>query len=69
MASEMVPGVAMPDHSTIFRRIQDLSVQSIGNTITVTAKDCTKHTFYAVDSTRIKVNNRGGGSGYAKSGR
>ena len=61
MASEMVPGVAMPDHSTIFRRIQDLSVQSIGNTITVTAKDCTKHTFYAVDSTRIKVNNRGGG--------
>ncbi len=58
MVSEMMPGVPIPDHATMFRRIRDLSVQAMGSMVAVTARDGTRHVFYAVDTTGIKVANR-----------
>ncbi len=58
MVSEMMPGVPIPDHATMFRRIRDLSVQVMGSMVAVTARDGTRHMFYAVDTTGIKVANR-----------
>ncbi len=43
MVSEMMPGVPMPDHATMFRRIRGLSVQAMGSMVAVTARDGTRH--------------------------
>ena len=45
-------------YATMFRRIRDLSVQAMGSIVAVTARDGTRHMFYAVDTTGIKVANR-----------
>lgn len=58
MASEMAPGIPMPHYATIFRRIRDLRVQKIGGMVTVSAGDGSM-VLFAVDTTGIKVANRG----------
>ena len=59
MASETVPGVPMPCHAAMFRRIRDLSVQAVGGMATVTAADGAGHSLCAVGGTGIKAGSRG----------
>ena len=61
MASETEPGIPMPCHTMIFRRIRDLSVQAVGGTVTVTAGSGTRHALYAVDGTASRWTTGGSG--------
>ena len=64
MASETVPGIRMPDYSTMFRRMRSIRVGRRGNMVTAVKAGSdsgsgTRHAFWAVDATGIKVDNRG----------
>ena len=58
MESGMEPGIPMPCHTTMFRRMRDLSVQTVGGMVTVSARDGSRRALYAVDVTGLKVDNR-----------
>ena len=59
MVEEMLPQSQTPNYPTIYRRLCNLSTNTIGNMITVTSNGGGHRLLLAVDATGLKVGNRG----------